>query len=239
MRFTRNLFLIIISSFVFSGCAAMQVALEHKDLEVQTIMSDTVFLEITDSIEKTVYLDIKNTSDKEVNIIGHIKEILLQKGYTLASSPKEAYYFLQGNTLFVGETDPSAATGALANGYGGALAGAGVGALTTGSYGGLLALGIVGGLAEVVANSLTKNVTYTIITDLQIYERSEQVVSQRTKTALNQGSSTTIKQSASSKKNRRTYQTRVVSTANQVNLKYEEAKAIIEQNLARSIAGIF
>ncbi|WP_416240415.1 complement resistance protein TraT [Oceanimonas baumannii] len=34
------------------------------------------------------------------------------------------------------------------------------------------------------------------------------------------------------------YQTRVVSTANKVNLEFEEAKLALEDNLARSVGGI-
>ncbi|CZW98072.1 Enterobacterial TraT complement resistance protein [Enterobacter hormaechei] len=34
------------------------------------------------------------------------------------------------------------------------------------------------------------------------------------------------------------YQTRVVSNANKVNLKFEEAKPVLEAQLAKSIAGI-
>ena len=36
-----------------------------------------------------------------------------------------------------------------------------------------------------------------------------------------------------------TYQTRIASSANKVNLKFEEAQPILEDKLAASIAGIF
>ena len=36
------------------GCAAAQIALEKKDLKVETQMSDTIFLDIETQIERTV-----------------------------------------------------------------------------------------------------------------------------------------------------------------------------------------
>nr|EJO2700081.1 hypothetical protein [Escherichia coli] len=45
-------------------------------------------------------------------------------------------------------------------------------------------------------------------------------------------------QNSDKHRNRHKYQTRVVSSANQVNLKFEEAKPHLEDQLAKSIANI-
>ena len=37
----------------------------------------------------------------------------------------------------------------------------------------------------------------------------------------------------------KTYQTRIISTANQVNLEFEEAREALSQGLANSIGGLF
>jgi hypothetical protein len=50
---------------LMGGCAATQIALEHKNLSVQTQMSATVFLDVESRLEKTVFLDVRNTSDKD------------------------------------------------------------------------------------------------------------------------------------------------------------------------------
>src|SRR5580704_10355396 len=47
---------------LFTGCAATQIALEHKNLKVQTQMSHTIFLDAEKRAERSVFLDIKNTS---------------------------------------------------------------------------------------------------------------------------------------------------------------------------------
>ena len=56
--------------------------------------------------------------------------------------------------------------------------------------------------------------------------------------ALKQGTSGIKLQTSTEQGNRAKYQTRVVSNANKVNLKFEEAKPVLEAQLAKSIAGI-
>lgn len=45
-------------------------------------------------------------------------------------------------------------------------------------------------------------------------------------------------QSSHSTGNQQSYQTRVVSTANKANLKFDEAKPVLEDQLAKSVSGI-
>jgi hypothetical protein len=99
--------------------------------------------------------------------------------------------------------------------------------------------GLAGGIAEGIAGSLVKDVTYSIVTDLMISEKSSEVVTQTVQSDLRQGKGSKIIQKSESKEKRKRYQTRVLSTANKVNLKFEEAVIPIVQGLTRSIAGIF
>ena len=264
----KNIITILLVSLTlfFSGCAAARIALEHQDLVIQTRMSDSIFLEMTDEVENTIFVDIKNTSDKDLQVNEKIKAAIRSRGYEVVDNFRKAFFHLRGNILFVGETDPSAAESALANGFGGAIAGAVVGN-QVGGTGAMVGLGLLGAAVEIVANSLTKNVTFTIITDLQISERSADTITQSIESKFTQGNTsstlvpfqkgspfndshqsdykdhlnkgTIIKQNSTIKTNRRKYRTRVVSTANQVNLEFHEAQTILEQNLAKSIAGIF
>ena len=259
--------IVLISLALFlSSCAAAKIALEHKDLVLQTRMSDSIFLELTDEVENTVFVDIKNTSDKELQVNEKIKASLRARGYEVVDNFRTAVCHLRGNILFVGKTDPSGADAALLNGFGGGLAGVALGN-EVGGTGAMVGLGLLGAAAEIVANSLTKNVTFTIVTDLQISERSAEIITQSIESKFSQGDTsstlvpfekgspfndshqsgtkdhlnkgTIIKQNSTVKTNRRKYRTRVVSTANQVNLEFHEAQTILEQNLAKSIAGIF
>lgn len=237
---------LVLIAVLLASCAAMQVALEKKDLKVETKMSDTIFLDIENQAERTVFIDIKNTSDKELDIKPLVISKLQANGYRVTTNPKEAFYILQGNVLYVGQADPSALRTAVAAGYGGMFAGALGGALIGGAAGGgsgaLYGAGI-GGLvfagAEMIAGSLVKDVTYTIVTDLMISERSKEAVEQTVQSDLQQGRGSSIRQSSRTTAERKRYQARIASMANQVNLKLEEALPSLTEGLAKSIAGIF
>jgi len=245
MKTLRCLFLFVIFCTCF-GCAAAQIALEKKDLKVETQMSDTIFLDIETQVEKTVFVDVRNTSDKEIDIKSLLVSNLQAKGYTVTNTPGEAFYILQGSILYVGKADPSALRESLYGGYGGALVGgvggAVVGGATHGLGGAALGTGIgglAGGVGELVAGALVKDVTYTIVTDMMISEKSTIKVEQTVQSDLQQGKGSTIKQTSESTVDRKRYQTRIVSTANKVNLKFEEALPPMMEGLARSISGIF
>jgi hypothetical protein len=99
--------------------------------------------------------------------------------------------------------------------------------------------GLLGAGTELVADSLVKNVTYSMMVDLQISERSDVAVEQTMESDLTQGTSTQIKQTAKSKNDLMRYRTRVLSTANKVNLDFAEAQPVLEEEISRAISGIF
>ncbi len=205
----------------FSGCSAMQVALTKKDLNVQTKMSDTIFMDLENQKGEKVYVDFRNTSGKTLNLQNLVVDGIIARGYEVVSSPSSANYIMQVNVLSCEMTDPTALEKSLGMGYAGtALTGAATGVLigtaTHSSYGmatGGLVGGLAGGAAEMVAGSLVKDVTYALITDVQVIEKTN--------------------------KGKHTHRTRMASYANKVNLKYEEAQMPLEQAMANSIAGIF
>lgn len=232
--------------FIFIGCAATHIALEKKDLKVENQMSDTIFLDIEKQLERTVFVDIRNTSDKDVDIKSQIIGKLQSRGYSITATPQEAFYILQGNILFVGKADPSAIRQSLYAGYGGTLAGAAAGAMIGGATKGYTGAGIgagigglAGGAAELVSGSLVKDVTYTIVTDLMISEKSPEQIDQTTVSNLQKGKGTTLQQTSTTTADRQRYQTRIVSTANKVNLQFEEALPSLIEGLSKSVAGIF
>lgn len=94
---------------------------------------------------------------------------------------------------------------------------------------------------SVVADSLVKDVHYGIITDIQIKERvyGKQMVDNYT-VSHNQMGTNGVSISSHSEKNQwKTYQTRVLSSANKVNLKFEEALPQLQASLTRVISGVF
>ena len=77
------------------------------------------------------------------------------------------------------------------------------------------------------------------MTDVQIFERSPLPVAQTRSATLKQGKDVSILQSSSSVTDRYIYQTRIASSANQVNLELENALPPLMDGIGRSIAGVF
>lgn len=232
---------VVLSAFTLSGCGAMSTAVKKRNLEVKTQMSETVWLE--PSNEKTVYIQVRNTSDKDMsNLQTLIANDLTAKGYKVSSSPDTAYYWVQANVLKADKMDLRQTQGFLSSGYEGAATGAALGAGITAynssSAGTTLGVGLAAGLVGMAADAMVEDVNYAMVTDLQISERTKATVTTDNVAALRQGNSGVKTQTSSEEGNRHKYQTRVVSNANKVNLKFEEAKPVLEAQLAKSVAGI-
>ncbi|MEG2568621.1 MAG: complement resistance protein TraT [Acinetobacter sp.] len=231
----------VVAAFVLSGCGAMTTAVKKRNLEVKTQMSETIWLE--PSNEKTVYIQIKNTSDKDMsNLQTLVANDLIAKGYKITSSPDGAYYWIQANVLKADKMDLRESARYLSTGYEGAAMGAALGAGITAynsnSAGATLGVGLAAGLLGMAADAMVEDVNYTMVTDLQISERSKAKVTTDNVAALRQGTSGVKLQTSREKGDRAKYQTRVVSNANKVNLKFEEAKPVLEAQLAKSVANI-
>lgn len=88
--------------------------------------------------------------------------------------------------------------------------------------------GLAGGVADLVAGSLVKDVTCTIVTDLMISERSVDKAEQTVQADLRQGKGSKIEQTSKSTVGRKRYQTRIVSSANKVNLNFEKKEEVCD-----------
>ena len=226
------------------SCAATQTALEHRTLEVSTKQSETIFLDPISNKQKTIYVSVKNTSDEELNIAPQLKPALIAHGYKVVNNPNSAHYLLQANVLKVGKMSAAASQSALGGGYGSAIAGAVAGTAAgsfTQSSTGMIAGGLAGGVIGLAADSLVKDVNYTMITDIQISERVGKgiKINEQFQSHLKNGSSSATSQTSSRDSQYQRYRTRVVSNANKVNLKFQDARAPLEQGLVKVISGIF
>lgn len=250
-RFYRiPFFTFLISLVVFlTGCGATHTAISKRKMDVQTKMSASVFLDPVTTDKHKIFLQVRNTSDKcELDLEPCIAEALAAKGYTLVRNPEHAHYLLQTNVLQVGKTDLRAAEHALNQGFGAALGGAAVGA-AVGSVGGnhrhnsdrMVVAGLLGAAVATVTDAMVKDVMYSVIADVQISERVGNSVSvkEKTRSKLQQGTSGTKEITSTEKVDWKRYQTRIVSTANKVNLSFEQAAPELVQGLSRSIAGVF
>ena len=255
MQFTmkRKLAITVVTAAaiaMLSGCAATQVAIAKRDLDVQTKMSATIFLDPVAPEEKTVFVQVRNTSDKQdLDIAPDVINAMQAKGYTVVSDPKLAKFYLQANVLQVGKTSPTAIQSQLVNGYGASFGGAVTGMAIAGAAGGrggacgnaLLAGGLIGGAAELISGSLVKDVYFSIVTDIQIKERLKdgKTAIVNAHSANKQGTNGVEHMTYSDQTDMKTYQTRIVSTANKVNLEFTEAVPALRSGLTRALSGLF
>ena len=98
-----------------SGCAAASTAVAKCNLDVQTKMSDTIFLDPVAPDERTVYVDLRNTSDKPGLDIGpQVRSAVEARGFRTIAVPFER----SGMTIAFPLTHSEQATAFLQDGHG-------------------------------------------------------------------------------------------------------------------------
>lgn len=239
---------ILLAISLLGGCAAARLAMEKKDLDVQTRTSTAVFVDAVPRDKRTIYLDIRSgvmEFDRR-KFKQFVKEQFTQfndNGYKIIDNPDKAQYQMTVYVLNLEKTDPSAAKAALNKGYmgGAVLGGAVAGGLIGHSGTAVVAGGAAAGATEFIADSLVKDVTYMLVCDVQIKEKAHKGVIVRKDTQIDTkvsdaGSS---RQTVSEATNRKEYRTRIVTTAEKVNLKLEDAQDLMFKKTAYAMAGFF
>jgi hypothetical protein len=245
-RASKYLIIAVLSFSVLNlaGCAATTKVIKHGKLEVETKMSDTVFLDPLEDNKKIVLLQIRNTTDKQgLDIESKLRGAIQSKGYRITSNPKESSIMIQANILQVGKSSLKDPFNSLAGGYGGTLEGVAAGAMLGGAISGdgqdMIGLGLLGGIAGTIIDAAVDVEQYSMITDLQISEKADgNYVTESSDANLKQGTSGHKKSTWAAKTNWKKYQTRIVSVAKKVNLKFETAEPELTQGLVRSISGL-
>ncbi|PON15996.1 conjugal transfer protein TraT [Candidatus Entotheonella serta] len=249
----RTLICMVVLVGLFAGCAATQTSIAKRELDVQTKMSEAVFLEPVAPARRTVFVQVRNTSDKPSFDIGpSVKSAILAKGYRVTENPEIAHYKLQAQVLSVSKSSLTAAEAALNDGFGATIVGAGTGAISGAVIGGIAGGrqgaaigagvgGLLGGVISTIADSSVKDVTYVAVTDVLISEKTKQGVVGRRNLQIDnsQGQGGSERQTFAEATDEKRHRTRVVSTANKVNLEYEEAAVQLAHGLTRSLAGLF
>ena len=243
---------VLLLALALAGCAAGATAMAKRQLDVQTRMTDTVFLDPVAPDARTVYVDIRNTSDRpDLDIAPQVRDAVAARGYRVVSDAQDARFILQANVLQAGRTSQSASRSALDSGFGGTLlggaaggaAGYGLGAAGVGVNGTVAAIGgaLAGAALAGLADAYVQDTSFTIVTDVQVAERTTdgRTVRQSFQADLAQGSAGTLTQSGGGSTDLRRYRTRIVSTAERVNLEWTEAAPQLVAGLSRSIGGIF
>ncbi|MBL8529157.1 MAG: complement resistance protein TraT [Burkholderiales bacterium] len=236
------------AAVVLAGCAATHTMIAKKDLDVQARTSTAIFVDPVAKERRTIYLDVKSgvmEFDRR-----RFKQFVVQQftvandnGYRIVDDPDQAQFLMVAYVLNLEKASPTAAQMALNQGYtGGAIAGGAIiGAAATQTWSGAGVGGLVGGAAELISGAAVKDVTYMLVTDVQIQEKAPKGVLVRKDTRIDTKVSDAgaARQTSSEVSMRKEYRTRIVTTANKVNLELPEAEELMFKKTAYSMAGFF
>lgn len=240
-----KLFVLAITAFLLSGCAAVHTSIAKKDLDVQTKLSTSVFVEPVAPEKRKIYLEVRSAvMEFDRN---QFRDALIQQisnsgnGYSFVESPDDAQFTMSVYVRNLEKASPTAAENYLSSGFQGVAAGSAVGYAAGGGYRQAAAGGIIGGLVSTAANAFVKDVTYLLVADIQIKERARAGVLVRKDSQINtkisdDGATT---QTYSEATNQKEYRTRVVTTANQANLELEEAQPLMFEKTAYAMSSFF
>jgi hypothetical protein len=226
-----------------SSCTTMATYAGHKDLSIESKMSSSVFLDPAPKAKKIMFVEVRNTTTEDTTgLADNIKKQLTNNGWTITDDSGQAFYMLQVNVLQAGlAKNHDAADSYINQGFtsiaGGAAIGTAVGFLANdGMAGGVVGLSVAG--ADYIGSQLLKDKTYSIVTDIQVGEKTDAKISEQTNASLANGSSSTSQSFADTTDWKKT-RVRVGTIADQINLKIETAMPQVQEGLAKEIAGIF
>ncbi|MFT5162969.1 MAG: outer membrane lipoprotein SlyB [Alteromonadaceae bacterium] len=238
---TSQIIAFILFAIYLSGCSAIYTKMAKSDLVSQTKMSKTIFLDPMAPSKRIVFVQIRNTSDQPgFSLDTQITNRLMKQGYQVTDDPERANYWLQANVRKVTKDDGQYGEFALAKGFQGALTGGLVGS-AFGDGNGKAGAIVAGALIGMAVEASTKDVYYTAVTDVLVSVRAREgeVLKSKENSRVSLGSSASRKVSSEGTPDMKQYQTRIVSTANKVNLEYDEAAFSLRSGLINSISGIF
>ena len=93
---------VIMALIWLSGCTAVHTSVAKRSLDVQTRMSQTVYLDPVEPEQRTIFVDIRNTTaEYQLPLNDDVRQFMLQRGYHLVNSPINAQYWLQVNVRTV------------------------------------------------------------------------------------------------------------------------------------------
>lgn len=219
-----------------------------RELDVQTKTSTAIFVDPISKDKRKVYAEIRSSvMEFDRRALGHyIREQFENNanGYTITDDPEEAQYLMSVFVLNLEKSTREQAESALKKGFiGGAIVGAGAGAATgkgiKGAAAGGAAGGALGGIVTTMGGLMFQDVYYMLVADVQIKEKTDAQVFQKQDMQAKTSDEGSMSQRVSERTNKKEYRTRVVTTANKVNLVLEEAQELMFQKTAYALSGFF
>lgn len=93
---------LLLAGWALSACTAVHTSVAKRELDVQTRMSQTVYLDPVEPEQRTIFVDIRNTTaEYQLPLNDDVRQFMLQRGYQLVDSPLNAQYWLQVNVRTV------------------------------------------------------------------------------------------------------------------------------------------
>ncbi|WP_214001095.1 complement resistance protein TraT [Arsukibacterium sp.] len=97
-----RLLLCLLVLLPLSGCMALHTSVAKGKLDVQTRMSETIYLDPVEPELRSIFIDIRQTAaEYQLPLANDVRELLLSRGYHLVDSPQQAQYWLQVNVRTV------------------------------------------------------------------------------------------------------------------------------------------
>lgn len=231
----------------FTGCASTMNAIEHRNLNVQAKMSETIFLDVTTLAKnRKVYVRTTNTSDfQEIDLQRILGQKLASHGLELVPTPADDGYVVQVNLLYMGEQKGGITMDSvMAGGFGGALIGAAAAShKVSNSFSSIAGYGLAGALVGAAAGAAMDTMVhvdeYIGAMDVQIQEPVQGGVTGTQSADLKNGSSTVTKTVRNVESNKQEYRTRIAVWAKQTNMNKSEASVVLAEKLATQIAASF
>lgn len=155
------------------GCAATSTAVAKRNLDVQTRMTDTIFLDPVPEDERTVYVEVRNTSDKpDFDIAPQIRQAVAARGFRVVDDPRQANFLLQANVLQAGRSSETAAERAYNSGFGSTVVGGATGGAV--GYGlGKSGIGVNDTLGTIIGALIGAGVSGIADTEVKVRKRKQ------------------------------------------------------------------
>ncbi|HEU0198465.1 MAG TPA: complement resistance protein TraT [Nevskiaceae bacterium] len=249
-----------------TACSTLTTAVEHRNLQVSTRLSSSLFMDPVPPADRSVYVQVQNTNDKGNFGLGPALEAAIEaQGWTVVSNADAADVILQVGVLQAGKIKTTMLQSALVGGYGSVLGTAAVGAGAAALSGanitviGGTALGL--GTADYVGGLLVKDETFSAIADVRVMQRElpGQIVTLNSKSATRTpvplvqatpatagtpaaaGSTAAVTpvHAAPPAAKYKIQQTRVACFVNRTNLRWADAMPAIRLGLVNTLAGLF
>lgn len=234
------------------GCSAVSTAVKKQNLVVESRLSHSVVLEPLMPEERIVYVKVHDITGNKMRsaMTKSITENLKNEGVIVTTNPKKANLMLDATILTAKKTTADEANSYLSGGYKGgaegALLGVGIAGMSGSNGKTMVGAAVVGAAAGFFADMLVEDVYYTFVMDVQLRERPLEgdMIDNSTKNATAKGISS--KNSASSNISKSSvkrgsnfnwiiHETRIVTTANKMNLDVEEAIPLVQEKTSYSL----